>query len=306
MRNHFSHLLTKSALKDERILLLTGDHGYALFDEIRREAPNQFINCGIAEQNMVGMAAGLAKAGFIPIVYGLAAFIPLRVLEQIKMDICYEGLKVILIGDGAGIVYGQLGASHQATEDLSAVRSLPSLDIHSPCDQFELEYCFDYMLRAKHASYFRFGKADMPNVHTTPPTAPMGNLLPIIEMQSDHAIIATGSMVSCAVQIAQSLKNISVYSAPVLAPFNAQQLTSIASRNKNIFTLEEHSVTGGLGSLVAEIISSEKQTRPTRVTRIGIEYKFSEHCGDYAFLMDWHGLSVDKIQQKILKVLHEG
>ena len=135
MRPTFSRMLRQAAQADERLLLLTGDHGYALFDEFRAHCAGQYINCGVAEQNMVGVAAGLAKAGFRPLVYGLGAFIPTRVLEQVKIDICYESLPVGLIGDGAGVVYGTLGASHQCAEDVAALRALPRIAIHSPADE---------------------------------------------------------------------------------------------------------------------------------------------------------------------------
>src|SRR5882757_4836415 len=120
MRAAFSKSLVEAGLRDPRVLLLTGDHGYALFDEFRRVCPRQYINAGVAEQNMVGVAAGLAKAGLRPVVYGLSAFVPVRVLEQIKLDVCYEQLPVVFIGDGAGVVYSTLGASHQCTEDIAA------------------------------------------------------------------------------------------------------------------------------------------------------------------------------------------
>src|SRR5829696_4605298 len=122
MRAAFSRELVQAAVSDERLVLLTGDHGYALFDEFRKRCSGQYINCGVAEQNMVGVAAGLAKAGFRPVVYGLSAFVPMRVLEQIKMDICYQSLPVMLVGDGAGVVYSSLGASHQCAEDVAALR----------------------------------------------------------------------------------------------------------------------------------------------------------------------------------------
>ncbi len=138
MRNAFSDAIVAAALADPKVLLLTGDHGYALFDPFRKARPDQYINCGIAEQNMVGVAAGLAKAGFKPIVYGLAAFVPVRVLEQIKLDVCYENLPVILIGDGAGLVYSHLGSSHQSTEDIACTRAIPALTVLSPADRFEM------------------------------------------------------------------------------------------------------------------------------------------------------------------------
>src|SRR5262249_49067556 len=141
MPNAFSAALVEAACADDRVLLLTGDHGYALFDEVRRACPDRYLNAGVAEQNMVGVAAGLAKAGLRPIVYGLSAFVPVRVLEQIKLDVCYERLPVVFVGDGAGVVYSTLGTSHQCTEDIAALRSLPEMTLLSPADAAEMTAC---------------------------------------------------------------------------------------------------------------------------------------------------------------------
>src|SRR5437868_11472801 len=141
MRNAFSNMLVQAARRDPRVVLLTGDHGYALFDEFRRFCGGQYLNAGVAEQNMVGVAAGLAKGGFRPVVYGLSAFVPIRVLEQIKMDVCYEELPVVFLGDGAGVVYSTLGTSHQCTEDVAALRAVPHLSILSPADDLEMAEC---------------------------------------------------------------------------------------------------------------------------------------------------------------------
>src|SRR5450830_417409 len=165
MRSAFSKAIVDAATADPKVLLLTGDHGYALFDEFRQRCPAQFINAGIAEQNMVGVAAGLAKAGFKPIVYGLAAFVPVRVLEQIKIDICYENLPVILMGDGAGLVYSHLGTSHQSTEDIACTRAIPELSIYSPGDRFEMTACMNLAYQAKTPVYLRMGKSDRGDVH---------------------------------------------------------------------------------------------------------------------------------------------
>jgi transketolase len=120
VRSAFSAALTRLGRDNSDVLLITGDHGYALFDEFRKACPDQFINAGIAEQNMVGMAAGLARLGFRPFVYGLSAFVPIRVVEQIKMDIAHDDLPVVLLGDGAGFVYSHLGPSHQSAEDIAS------------------------------------------------------------------------------------------------------------------------------------------------------------------------------------------
>src|SRR4029078_1715290 len=132
---------------------------YALFDGIRTECPGQYLNAGVAEQNMVGVAAGLAKGGFRPIVYGLSAFVPVRVLEQIKMDVCYEELPVVFVGDGAGVVYSALGTSHQSTEDIAALRAVPHLTILSPADDLEMTACMKRALASAGPVYLRMGKA---------------------------------------------------------------------------------------------------------------------------------------------------
>jgi transketolase len=296
MRATFSRLLTEAAKADENVLLLTGDHGYALFDEFRKACPGQYINCGVAEQNMVGVAAGLAKAGFRPVVYGLSAFVPMRVLEQIKIDVCYESLPVIFVGDGAGVVYAQLGASHQSTEDVAAVRALANIGIVSPCDRFELDYCWKHLLASSGPNYLRFGKADCGDVHAETPTAALGSLLKVRDGNADWAIVATGSMVSKAVVIADEMTDVAVWSVPSLAPFDAAQLLEIAKPLERIFVMEEHSTSGGLGSLVAETVSS---VGGCEVVRFGT-HKFSELCGDYAYLMSYHGLGAAELKAEIM------
>src|SRR5438270_12823645 len=174
MRDAFSKSLVQAAVADPRVVLLTGDHGYALFDEFRRVCPNQYVNAGVAEQNMVGVAAGLAKGGFRPVVYGLSAFVPVRVLEQIKIDVCYESLPVIFIGDGAGVVYSTLGTSHQSTEDIAALRGVPCVSILSPADAAEMTAAMELAFAAEGPVYVRMGKSDLGVVHESIPDLQWG------------------------------------------------------------------------------------------------------------------------------------
>jgi len=303
VRPTFSRLLTQAARQDERVMLLTGDHGYALFDQYRASCPERYINCGVAEQNMVGVAAGLAKGGFRPIVYGLSSFVPMRVLEQIKMDICYESLPVILIGDGAGVVYSTLGASHQCAEDVAALRAVPHIDIHSPADRFELEYCFSSMLRTSRPSYLRFGKADCGDVHAKTPEVPLGDLIQVRQGASAVGIVAAGSMVSRAVKVSDAIGGIPVWSVPSIAPFNRAQLLEASRSLRHVITIEEHSVAGGLGSVVAEIIA--EAGAGCRVRRVGIEHRFSELCGSYDYLLSYHGLATEDIRRVVEAALAE-
>jgi len=295
MRAAFSDALVAAAKANPKVLLLTGDHGYALFDAFRKECPQQYINCGIAEQNMVGVAAGLAKAGFIPFVYGLSAFVPIRVLEQIKIDVCYESLKVIFIGDGAGVVYSHLGSSHQSTEDIAALRAIPNINILSPADRFELSNSMAQALASERATYLRMGKADLGDVHPGPTNNSMGDLVPVVvNQQADTLILATGSMVSVANKIASEINNIDLYSVPSIKPINVQGVINACTGRKKIFVLEEHSKYGGLGSCIAEIIAGRVLCE---FEIIGINDRFSECCGDYAYLMEEHGLNFSVVQK---------
>ena len=297
MRDAFSQALIKAAKTDLRVVLLTGDHGYALFDEFRRVCPDQYINAGVAEQNMVSVAAGLAKAGMRPIVYGLSAFVPIRVLEQIKLDICYENLPVILIGDGAGVVYSSLGSSHQSTEDIAALRAIPNIGILSPCDAAEMTACFDLAISSATPVYLRMGKADLGIVHQQVPTLYWGELLNLQSGRGNLGLIATGSMVVKALELSQYWEDCSVWSAPSIKPVSHQTIIQICKQHKIIAVLEEHSVLGGLGSAIAEISSLE---HPTRILRVGIEDRFSQFCGTYDYLLEEHGLKIEQIQRKLL------
>lgn len=297
MREAFSSALVQLALADPKVLLLTGDHGYALFDEFRKRCPDQYINAGIAEQNMVGMAAGLARVGFRPFVYGLAAFVPIRTVEQIKLDIAHDHLPVVLLGDGAGFVYSHLGTSHQSTEDIACTRAIPGLEVLSPADRFEMTATMDYAYAAKGPVYLRMGKSDRGDVHTAPlVTLRAGGLLQVRGGRSNRpGLIATGSMVRAAIDIAHEL-DLAVWSAPMLKPLAAEDVCAAARTTNGLVTLEEHSVLGGLGAAVSEITSEHQ---PVRVLRIGIPDRFSEHCGTYAYLLHEHGLDADSVRKRI-------
>jgi transketolase len=296
MRAALSDALVRLAKANPNVLLLTGDHGYALFDAFRRECGSQYYNLGIAEQNMIGVAAGLSRAGFLPICYGLAAFVPVRVLEQIKIDLCHDNLPAILLGDGAGFVYSALGTSHQSCEDIACIRAVPQITILSPCDRFELAAAMDYAAISASPIYLRVGKADLGDVHAGPATLTPGRLLPVVPGQGGIAFIATGSMVRPATQLVEQFPGASVWSAPFLKPVDKAQVAEIAAVSDHIVTLEEHSVYGGLGAIMAEIVSTY---RPKPLLRIGVADRFSHYCGTYKYLLQEHGLDLPAITGKV-------
>jgi len=297
MRAAFSDALVALAQSDPRVLLLTGDHGYALFDPFRQACPDQYINCGIAEQNMVGVAAGLARAGFRPVVYGLAAFVPVRVLEQIKMDICYEQLPVILIGDGAGFVYSHLGSSHQSTEDIACTRALPELAILSPADRFEMSSAMHWAYERHAPVYLRMGKSDRGDVHAQPLSHPISNPMLVHAGDPSVCLIATGSMVKTAMTLVSRGLQATVWSVPTLKPLTPSTLLQLTAGAQKVVTLEEHSVMGGLGSCVTEALSMTATS--ATVLRIGVDDRFSQYCGSYEYLLKEHGLDDESVHQRV-------
>jgi len=299
MRETFSDSLVELALADERVILLTGDHGYALFDEFKSKCPAQYFNAGIAEQNMVGMAAGLARIGYRPFVYALAAFVPIRTVEQIKLDIAHDDLPVVLIGDGAGFVYSHLGTSHQSTEDIACLRSVPAIQILSPADRHEMKAAMDYAYAARGPVYLRMGKADRGDAHGEAlHPFKQGRLLNLRTGRADQpGLLATGSMVITAMKIAHIL-DLTVWSAPMLKPLAVDDVLAAAQATRGLVTLEEHSVIGGLGGAISEITSEHW---PTRILRIGVSDRFSQHCGTYQYLLHEHGLDDEAVANRIVE-----
>jgi transketolase len=297
MREAFSKSIVDLIRNDSNVYLLSGDHGYALFDLLRKEMPTHFINAGVAEQNMVGVGAGLSKLGFYPIIYGLSAFVPIRVLEQIKIDFCYENLPGLFIGDGAGVVYSHLGASHQSTEDIAALRGIPNMTILSPCDRFEFQACFDWAVTQKTPVYLRMGKADLGDVHSAVIKKFNERPISVIKSGQKMAVFATGSMVKpCLDLIQQNRIKADLFSVPVLKRIGTIDFQTCLQGYDKVIVAEEHSIYGGLGDMLA---AAAAETGAVRLRKIGIEDQFSEKCGTYQYLMEEHKLDINSIEKKI-------
>lgn len=292
MRNQFASQILDCAIADPNVLLLTGDHGYALFSEFMDTCPDQFINCGVAEQNMVCVAAGLAKAGFMPMVYALSAFIPARALEHIKLSIVHPRRKVIFFGDGAGFVYGQLGTSHHGLEDIALLRVLPGIRIFSPATPEQMKWSIDQAIAHDGPSYIRIGRADQSTEVVSEAAADSGFRQVFwgsFEAGRRVAFIATGSMVDEAVRLADTC----CYGADV---FNIAQIKPVPigllqirwQDYDAVVTFEEHMEAGGMGSMVAQEIAA---IAPVRVKIIGARDFYPEACGDYVHLKKVFGLT---------------
>lgn len=296
MRDFLASWFANKSRQDSEFIVLSGDHGYALFDPIRAQCPHGFLNVGIMEQSMIGIAAGLAKTGFRPWVYGLASFVPIRVLEQIKLDICYSQLPVVLIGDGAGLVYSTLGASHQCGEDIACLRTLP-ITILSPADVSELIPALSYAAAVNGPVYLRIGKCDRPVVSDIP----RSNVDPYFTHEpiagSSVVAVSHGSMSSITQKIARKI-NISAYSIPLLHPFPRKAVDDIGRFRKLIF-VDEHSQNGGIASAFMDACVGFGIKIDADIKSLALESKFSRFCGSYQYALSEHGMSDEQLIRRV-------
>lgn len=299
MRELLSDLIVGMARDDANVIVLSGDHGYALFDAIRAERPRQFLNVGVMEQSMVGIAAGLCRLGYKPLVYGLSAFVPIRVLEQIKLDVCYPALPITFIGDGAGLVYSTLGVSHQCGEDIAALRALPRMRIYSPCGEAELLACWRELHGCDGPRYLRIGKSDrVPGAATSPETAAPYFTVPL--PGGDCCIVAHGAMVCIATEVGRRV-GVPVLSVPRIKPLDREDCAVLLAY-RQIIVMEEHVHAGGLASALAEVLCECPGATP-RIRAITLEAKFAERCGSYQYALSEHGMADEQMADRVASLL---
>lgn len=256
MRNAFAHEITQLALEDERIVLLSGDIGNRLFDDFKAKCPDRFYNCGVAEANMIGVAAGLALNGLRPVCYTIAPFITYRCMEQIRLDVCYHNVPVMIVGTGAGLAYASLGATHHSCEEAGMLRLIPDMTVLTPADAFEVRASLRAALRGSAPAYMRIGKKGEPLVHQAPLSSfQIGRAIPM-QAGEDVCLLASGVMLPVALETASLLTaagiSTEVLSFPTLKPLDEATLRRVFEQHAVVATLEEHSVLGGLGGAVAE------------------------------------------------------
>ncbi|HUW84749.1 MAG TPA: transketolase C-terminal domain-containing protein [Phycisphaerae bacterium] len=258
MRTAFIETLCDLAAQDERIFLLTGDLGYSVLEPFARCYPKRYLNAGIAEQNMTGVAAGLALCGKTVFTYSIANFPLLRCLEQVRNDVCYHRANVKIVAVGGGCTYGSSGYTHHGVEDLAVARSLPGMTVIAPADPIETRLAMRALARMSGPCYLRLGKAGEPVVHRGEPEFEIGRAVQV-RTGRDVTLISTGAMLketlSAADQLARQGIEAGVLSMHTLKPLDRQALRQAAEQTGAIVTVEEHSVIGGLGSAVADFLA---------------------------------------------------
>lgn len=298
MRTAFIEQLIEEARNNNRIFLLVGDLGFAVVEPFAQLFPDRYLNVGIAEQNMAGIAAGLALEGYCVYIYSIGNFPTLRCMEQIRYDICYHNLNVKIIAVGGGYAYGSLGPSHHATEEFGMLRTIPNMVICAPGDPEEAKSITNFVSTYEGPCYIRLGKAGESVVHEKDSLGQfsLGNIL-TLNSGENTAIFTVGAILKYVVDFVKGHQiNISVYSFPFIKPIDKNMLALLLKKYRKIVTIEEHQANGGFGSVILEHINDlleEKIIEKSPVVkRIAIRDKFYSISGSQEYLRDLAGIKL--------------
>ncbi|MFM7374169.1 MAG: transketolase family protein, partial [Chthoniobacterales bacterium] len=302
MRNAFADEITKLAQQREDIVLLSGDIGNLLFDKFKEVAPGRFFNCGVAEANMVSVAAGMAASGLRPVCYTIASFLTYRVIEQIRLDLGYHHQRVILVGTGAGLSYASLGSTHHSVEDMGMLRLIPGLVVLAPGDEKELRPALRAALDYPGPVYIRIGKKGEPVVHDKEPNFAIGKAVRLREGR-DAWILALGNTLPMAMEAAAIVKDkgvsCGVASMGSLKPLDTKLLAEVFGSAKVVATLEEHSVLGGLGTAVSEWLALNPSSAKAKLLTFGTPDEFLHATSHQRSARAWAGLTAENVAERI-------
>ena len=296
MRTTFINQLVEEARQNERIFLLVGDLGFHVVEPFAEAFPERFLNVGICEQNMAGIAGGLAMNGWIVYCYSIGNFPTLRCIEQIRNDIVYYNSNVRIVSVGAGYAYGSQGVSHQATEDVAMLRSLPNMVVCSPSDPVETKMLVHLSVTHQGPMYIRLGKAGEQVFHPQEiQDYHLGDLLPIINKGSETLVLTSGSILARVMESVETKHlDYDVFTVPVIKPLNQAYLCHLAEQHAQIIIVEENQKSAGIGSAIIEVLSDAYnngllKTYP-KIRRIAINDEFLEVAGSQRYLQQTAGL----------------
>lgn len=301
MRTSFINQLLEEAKTNKKIFLVIGDLGYHVVEPFMEAIPERFLNAGIAEQNMAGVAAGLAMTGYNVYIYSIGNFPTLRCLEQIRNDIAYHKANVKIVSVGAGYAYGSLGATHQPTEEIGALRAIPNMIVATPGDPVEARAIAKFSAEYDGPMYIRLGKAGEKVAHTEESlTVKAGDILPVMLKDGNKkAVLACGNIMAAAkAQIEEKCLPYDLYSVSFVKPLSKDQLKAIVEKHPDgLITIEEHQASTGMGSAVVEQVNDlyamgELATYPI-IKRVAIPDEFTPVVGTQTYLREYEGLKID-------------
>lgn len=306
MRDGFIRSVLELAKKDRDVELVTGDLGFGVLKPFWEACPDQFINAGIAEQNMTAMAAGMALEGKKVFTYSIGNFPTMRCLEQIRNDCAYHGANVNIVCIGGGFVYGSLGMSHHATEDLAVMRALPDVAVFAPADKVEAAAVAKAVVDYPGTCYIRLGRGGEVLVRERVEHYQIGKALPV-QQGRDVAIFTTGDIYGEAARAVALLEERgirpTVYTFPTVKPLDVQTVRACADTHAMIVTCEEHNIAGGLGTAVAEVLAEYRSD--AKLLRLGIEGSYCTDVGEQNHLRRKYGLCGDQIARRISQALEQ-
>lgn len=305
MRNAFADEVTKLAAEDQRVVLLSGDIGNRLFDKLRAQSPERFMNCGVAEANMMGVAAGMASTGLRPIVYTITPFTTTRCLEQIRVDVAYHNVPVVIVGTGSGLSYASLGPTHHSLEDFAIFRAIPNLQILAPYDAPSLRAVLRDAIASNKPTYIRIGKKGEKDVVPGATAAGLGKILTAREGR-DVCILAVGTIAGDAVKAADTLKQDHGIAAEVILvntvkPLDTGLIDKLAVKFKTLVTVEEHSKIGGFGESVASLMA-QKGLR-NQIICLGTRDEFMHVVGSQEYARTVYEIDAPSIVKAVRKAV---
>jgi transketolase len=305
MRDSFFDELATLFRNDRRVVFLTGDLGYKLFDQLREHDPVRVINCGIREAGMIGYAAGLAKTGLLPFVYSITPFVTLRCLEQIKIDLCYNRANVVVVGVGGGFAYGPNGPTHHGVDDIGVLSCLPGLTVWIPADSHEVRLCVRAASSLDSPAYLRLGRNKEPHVFDSLKNTPDISRPALVREGSDGVIVTCGFILHDVLKAVSLLNrngiNPAVVRVTTLRPFPEEDIRRLITDGSPLMTVEEHVATGGLGQESARIVA--EAGRGNRFRMLAIPAGFPDACYDRDTLLTRSGLDAYGIASEFRRLL---
>lgn len=305
MRTAYLDTLYELAQKDKRIYALISDNGAIVYDRFRRDMSAQYLNLGISEANMIGMAAGMASCGKIPFAYTIGAFLAYRAFEFIRNDVCLQNQNVKIVGTGAGEAYSALGPTHHSTEDLGGLRTLSNLIIITPASPFEARKATIAAYKHEGPVYLRLGTNKEPEIYEKDYEFQIGKAV-ILEEGKDITLIGTGSILKDVLTVTKELDaegiNVRVIDMHTIKPIDKEVIYKAIDETGRIITIEDHNIIGGLGSAVAEVIA--EYGKRVQFERIGLK-RFSDGYGSYSQVRDINAISVANIKSAVKNMIRK-
>ena len=306
MRDAFANEIKLLAEERDNVILLSGDIGNRMFDGLKKSRPEQFINCGIAEANMMSMAAGMALTGMRPVIYTITPFTTVRCLEQIRIGVAYHQAPVVIVGTGSGLSYAELGPTHHSLEDMAVLRCIPDINVLAPVDKIELISQLREAIISPKPTYIRIGKKGEPDLLEKSSIYRIGKAN-IIKNGKKYLLLGVGPIIGEALEASKILKDygidLCIASMGGIAPLDKEFLSRMVLEGfTNWITLEEHSILGGLGSAVIEWLLESGNHNKIKIKRIGVPNQFIHKLGDQKYTRKRLGLDSQGIKKQIMEL----